>query len=259
MKILFLFIIPAEWLFVLTVFSCSFTGYYNRIIFDMPEGSGSPVFSGNALPDYWEVRWYGGECVICSGRAGIKDGDGSICVDVPKEQSVIACAAPVFSEYPYPFRVRPAGIVIPAGTSPPPGTSFSWKDGFAAEFLLSLAEKGIKPDTINVRRFLETIEIKSPENPWELDPLRLYRDITEKELWIYSFREKPVFSVLLPLTDGRWQESSLLSDVLEARNGNCEAELSAGMHYLLSEDCCSCASVYIDPGGDAAVIINTTE
>jgi hypothetical protein len=101
--------------------------------------------------------------------------------------------------------------------------------------------------------------MKTPENPWNLDSLRLYRDLTEKKLWVYSFRKKPVFSVVLQLSDGHWRSGSLLSDALESYNGSCTAELPEGMHYYLSEDCCSCASVYVDSAGDASVVINTSE
>jgi hypothetical protein len=37
MKIFILFILPAGWIFLFSVFSCSFTDNYNRIILKLPE------------------------------------------------------------------------------------------------------------------------------------------------------------------------------------------------------------------------------
>lgn len=129
----------------------------------------------------------------------------------------------------------------------------TWEHGFAADFLLKLAESGISPGYINIRRFLEAIELRLGSRPWNQDLVKLSSDLLGGDLWTYSFRISELLDVILPLQPGFWYSEYPPDLPLYSENGSWSGEMAAGLYNFVRLSDGSVVSVSVNERGDVTV------
>jgi hypothetical protein len=228
---------------------CSFYRISDSVPLSWP-GDGLAVFGGGGLVS-WDLSWLDADGSVSRRRV---DAGERPFITLPRERPAIVCALPVTPSLPEIYQTRPAGCIVHAAVPRPSELSLTWDQGFSAVFLLSLAEAGVPPDSINLRRFQEVLEIRSEGNPWNIDLRRLSGDLLGGELWTYSFRLLPSVDVLIPLPPGAWYSEYPPSPVLISESGIWAGKLTVGMHnFIRPLDFCT-LSVSVDERGHIAVL-----
>jgi hypothetical protein len=200
-----------------------------------------------AGPDSWTLSWLNSDGLVTLCRI---PGNELPTISVPRESPVVIAASPVFSQFPAPYSVKPAGIVV-AGDDPRSSTlQLSWKQGFSAVFLLRMAESGVSPGLINIRRFLDAVDERSESDPWSLDTGKLASEILSGDLWTYSFRVLDFQEVAVPLPPGIWYSEYPPDSPVIPENGIWDGHLTPGLHHFLRSPDCSVVSVSVDERGD---------
>ncbi len=200
--------------------------------------------------DYWDISWLSSDGSLL--RKRVSRGS-NVVISIPREMPVVVSAAPVMPESLYPFRIKPAGYVVSAEE---PGCSridLSWEQGFEASFLLNLAASGIPPDSVNIRRFVETVESRSNGNPWNLDLNRLSSDLLSGELWVYSFRPRQSVEVSIPLSPGIWHPEYPPEKEMKSESGFWNGEITIGIHHFVRRADGMVVSVSVDDRGQVVV------
>lgn len=229
--------------------SCGFFGISDNVPLIWPSG-GLPAFGGSE-PDAWDLSWLSVDGTVFRRRVV---GDERPVISFARELPVIITASPVTPEFPEPFTFKAAGCVRAPDLPRPLELCLKWEEGFAASYLLSLAESGIRPDSVNIRRFLDAVESRSGGNPWNLDLRRLSSELLGGELWIYSFRPLPVLDVTIPLPPGNWYSEYPPEPIIISEVGGWSGGLSTGLHHFIRPFDGLAASVSVDERGDVIVL-----
>ena len=228
---------------------CSFYRMSDNVPLSWP-CDGLAVLGGGDLVS-WELSWLEADGSVSRRRV---DGGERPFIALPRERPAIVSASPVTPFLPEIYQTRPAGCVVHTAVPRPSELSLTWDQGFSAVFLLSLAEAGVPPDSINLRRFQEALEIRSEGNPWNIDLRRLSGDLLGGELWTYSFRLLPSVDVLIPFPPGTWYSEYPPNPVLISENGSWAGKLTVGMHNFIRPLDLRALSVSVDERGNIAVL-----
>lgn len=228
--------------------SCGFYKVCDVVPITLPDG-GLEDLQGN-LPLFWNISWLKADGTV--GRRRVREG-ASLSLPIPRERPVVVTASPVTPHLPFPFQVRPAGFVSAADNPIPAELLVTWERGFAADFLLKLADSGISPEVINVRKFLEVIEIRLGRRTWDQDMAKLSSELLSGDLWSYSFRISELLDVVLPLQPGYWYSEYPPDQPLYSGNGSWSGELAIGLHNFVCPTDGSVVSVSINERGDVSV------
>ncbi len=221
--------------------SCGFFAVTDQVLVSFPPGN---VCAGSAGSlERWNVCWTGEGGDVYSrtvekGRA--------LQMRVPRECPLILAAYPVL-QVNTAFCLKPAGCVLSALERPAAGLriSLNWVDGFAAEFLLGLAEQGADPASLNIARFRREASFRSLGNPWTLDAVKLAEDVCGGRLRVYSFKLLPVHNVALPLPAGKWYSDFPPEPYMESGPSGWNGPLTEGLHrfYRPADNTAALASV----------------
>ncbi len=230
--------------------SCGFYRVSDDVLLTWPPGE-LPLFEGGE-PAFWNLTWLSSDGAVSRQRVA---GGTQPVVQLPREVPVIITAAPVIPDFLLPYRIRPAGCVMSVDCPRLSEMSLNWEQGFAADYLLDLAGLGIRPDAVNIRRFLEAVEERSKGNPWALDLKRLSSELLEGDLWIYSFRLLSMMDISIPLPGGSWYNEYPPDPVFVSEFGNWRGELSVGLHHFIRPSDGMVSTVSIDERGDVIVLL----
>ncbi|GEM_PF-714287 len=221
--------------------SCSFISTSDEVQLIYPLG---------LEPEFWDISWLSFDGTVLRNRVSRRS-MAVICI--PRELPVVVSAAPVMAESLFPYRIKPAGCVVSADEPGAPRINLSWEQGFEASFLLNLAESGIPPDAVNIRRFVETVESRSNGNPWNLDIKRLSTDLLNGELWVYSFRPIQSVDVSIPLPGGLWYSEYPPEKEMESESGFWSGEITIGVHNFIRKADGMVVSVSVDESAEVVV------
>jgi len=152
-----------------------------------------------------------------------------------------------------PFQIRPAGCAVSADTPRSPEIILSWEQGFTASFFLKLAESGVNPDAVNIRKFVETVHLRCNGRPWALDLRKLSSELLDGGLWVYSFRLLPFPEVSFALPAGHWHGEYPPEPVMEAPSGYWSGELPVGLHHFIREADRRVITVSVDERGELII------
>jgi len=236
-------------LFLLTVpESCSLYKISDEIQLIWP--SDGVCFPGLDLPENWDITWLSSDGGVIRQRVS---GENYPRITVPREIPLIVSASPVMDESDEPFQIRPAGCVVSADTPRSPEITLSWEQGFNASFFLKLAESGVNPDVVNIRRFTETVLDRCNGRPWTLDLRKLNSEMLEGRLWVYSFRLLPFPEVSLPLPAGHWYGEYPPDTVMESLSGCWSGELPVGLFHLIREEDRMVLSISVNERGEVFI------
>ena len=235
---------------VLAAAGCELLSPRRPVAVVIPDGDFARL--GLPEPERWEVSWLseGGVCgrTVAAG--------GRFALSLPKERPTLVIARPETGGVTDLWKAKPAGFAAAAGDPPSGEIRLAWEEGFAAWYLLHLAETGIDPEAINIRRFLDTVRSRGGENPWDLDRRALGEDLYDGDLWVYSFRLPDREEVDIPLPEGTWFSEYLPSAPLVAGPEGWTGNLGVGIHaYLRGEDGAA-AVVDVDEGGWTALLVS---
>jgi hypothetical protein len=181
-------------------------------------------------PDYWEISWLTEDGSVLHRRV---ESGGPPEILISRMNPVVITASPVLSGVPFPFQVKPAGYAVPGADYGSAEAVLTWEHGFAADFLLHLADSGLSPELVNIRRFVDETDRRGGGNPWNLDARRLCSDLRDGKLWVYSFRRLPVVPVSFRLPVGVWHEEYFPAPGIVSESGVWSGELSIGLHQML--------------------------
>jgi len=228
--------------------SCSLMRAFDEISLTWPRGN-LEIFE-NGETDLWNLTWLSSDGGV-RGKQVPGGIPSSICI--PREIPIVITATPVMREPYTPFQIKPAGCVLSADIPRNGKITLSWEQGFCAEYLLRLAESGINPGIVNIRRIVETVDTRSKGNPWTLDVSRLSFDLLEGKLWVYSFRQLPFFDVSLQLPQGHWYSEYPPTPVLVSESGVWNGVLTPGLHNFLRMADGMVVSVEVDERADVII------
>ncbi len=113
--------------------------------------------------------------------------------------------------------LRPAGGFFPSGLGEDGRLTLTWREGFLASLLLSLAERGSLIEAVNARRLGEEIARRCGGDPWSLD-----REAILTHLALGSFRADRIKQlaarplVLHAAPESRWVEGDPFRPELQA-------------------------------------------
>ena len=229
--------------------SCGFFGISDTVPLIWPAG-GLPALGGS-VPESWNISWLAIDGTVSRRRVV---GNEQPMISFARESPVIVTASPVTPGFPEPFTFRAAGCVRAPDLPRPLELCLNWEEGFAASYLLSLAESGIRPESVNIRRFLEASDSRSGGNPWILDLRRLSSELLGGNLWIYSFRPLPEAEVMIPLPPGNWYSEYPPEPVIISAAGGWSGTLSTGLHHFIRPLDGLAASVSVDDRGDVIIL-----
>jgi hypothetical protein len=205
-----------------------------------------------AEPDFWELSWLEYDGSVSRSRV---PGDRPAVLKLAKESPVIISAVPVTPGFGAGFQFRPAGIVRPCDLPVEDEMRLTWEEGFTAGIMLTLAESGVHPSRVNLRRFLDTAAERGGPNPWKLDTRRLFEDLAAGRLWVYSFRLSPQFTVELPLPPGTWYSEYPRDPVLVSDASGWQGELPEGQSRFIRDSGDLVLTVGVDERGGFVMLM----
>jgi hypothetical protein len=201
-------------------------------------------------PDCWEISWLAEDGTVSHRR--IESGRPPEIL-ISRMNPVVITASPVLSGVPFPFQIRPAGYAVSGSDYGSAEAVLTWEHGFAADFLLNLADSGLSPELVNIRRFVYETDRRGGGNPWNLDVRRLCSDLRDGKLWVYSFRQLPVVPVSFFLPAGVWHEEYFPGAVIVSESGVWSGELTIGLHHMLCISGSMVISLNVDARGDVTI------
>lgn len=230
---------------ILVLNGCGFYKVCDLVPLYLPAG-GLGELQGSP-PLFWNISWLDSDGLVGTRQVG--EGDYFF-VQIPREKPVIVTASPITPHIPGPFQLKSAGFVSAADNPRPLEILMTWERGFAADFLLNLAESGFAPEQINIRKFLEATELRLGDSPWCLDLARLSTELLKGDLWTYSFRNSEFFDVILPLQPGLWYSEYPPDKPIYSENGVWSGELAVGLHNFVRPSDGAIISVSINERGE---------
>jgi hypothetical protein len=244
--------VAGAFLFASSMTGCGLFSDHSCITVVLPDDC--PRIEDFSDPESWTVSWLdeGGvrRSLVATGR--------DLTIPIPKERPCIITARPEIAGSSGAWNPKPAGVVLAACDVPENSVRASWEDGFAAWYLLRIAEAGIDPASVNVRRFVESAKQRGGERPWDMDLRRLGEHLEEGSLWVYSFRLSEAVSTTLLLPEGTWYPEYVPSEPLIAvGDGGWTGELGIGLHSFLRARDGFVAAVDIDERGEAAILFES--
>jgi len=108
-----------------------------------------------------------------------------------------------------PIALYPSGYLKPAGTIlskdqfPGQNLQLNWSEGFLAELLLELMEKGIPTEHLNINRLAEEIQEECEGDSWSINKDLLMDAIIYNSLSVYKIKSGIRKDIILPL-EGSW-------------------------------------------------------
>ena len=228
--VLILFLVPG-------LTSCSFYRTYDELSLVWPDPG----------VDYWNLSWLSSEGTVSRRKV---EGSLSPVISISREIPVLITAVPRRNEDSDLFRIKPAGIVSASCHPRSSILELSWEEGFCADFLLKLAESDISPEVVNIEKFRDSVISRSNGNPWNLDFRKLSSELLESEIWVYSFRQLPVFPVSIPLPAGRWLSEYPPEGEFISESDLWEGELCIGIHGFMRPADGMVIIVSVDERGD---------
>ncbi|OQX28873.1 MAG: hypothetical protein B0D92_06630 [Spirochaeta sp. LUC14_002_19_P3] len=216
----FLFVVCAG---ILLFSGCQLFSVSDELALIAPTHEGASALGTEA----WRVCW-----LADSGMVQTVSGNLPTFITAARELPVIVAAWPLVSDAPAGWSFKPAGFVQGTG-SMREAVELNWQDGFAAELLLELAQKGVDLRRINGGRLAENIVKRSDSKPWLVDRRRLVSDILEGNLWVYSVKLLELNDLVLPLPPGIWYSAWPLADPLTADGSGWSGPLPDGLHLFI--------------------------
>jgi len=204
------------------------------------------LLSGLDMPEYWDITWLASDGSVNRQRVS---GEAYPRITVPREIPLIVSASPVMDES-NPFQFRPAGCAVSADTPRSPEITLSWEQGFSASFFLKLAESGVNPDAVNIRKFTDTVHNRCDGRPWTLDLRKINSELLEGRVWVYSFRLLPFSEVSFPLPAGYWYGEYPPDPGIVSFSGYWSGKLPAGLHHFIRKTDRRVLSVWVDERGE---------
>ncbi len=193
-------------------------------------------------PQGWDI--VEGDCAVCveyyaGGRKEVVTGAGfgdEIDIETGKE-IVPVCAYPVLKSGE--IRLKPAGAVFPAVLSDDE-LLLTWEDGFSAEVILLLSEKGVDFSNFNIRRFQKVLKEKSGCNPWKISDTSVLYSLSVGIFNSNQVSLRRSFDILL--SDIFLKDEWILAEPLDSRSFNSPAgeisleNICTGRFVLLGKD-----------------------
>lgn len=203
---------------------------------------------------YWNLRWYAADGSVRTRR--VKGGRSSS-VNVEREIPLIAAAVPEAADDYGVWRSRAAGFAAPVNAGRNGEVQLTWEGGFAAWFLLDMAEAGVPPYRINIERFNRAVLKKGAERPWELDVRRLAADVSGGTLRTFSFRIPRSRDLRLPLPEGMWYSAYPPDAPMEADAEGWSGSLGIGLHGFLNPEASLTALVHVNRSGPPTILVES--
>ena len=213
----------------------------------------APAF-GNRGATSWTLRWYAGDGSVQSRR--VEAGESPRLV-LAREIPLIVSGLPETETDYAPWRSRPAGFAAPIHEPRTGGVRLSWEDGFAADFLLNLADRGVAPHRINIERFVRAVRRRGSGRPWDLDGRRLASNLGDGDLRMYSFKSQNRRVVTVPLPAGIWYSAYPPDAEMVAGPGGWNGSLAPGLHFFLNPSAGLTAGVEVEGSKTVAVLVES--
>ncbi len=200
----------------------------------------------------WTIHWLAESGEVKSSQVS---GSGELSLSIPREIPLIVAAWPHFSGIFQFWHCKPAGFV--QGTAHVhEAIELNWLDGFAAEFLLELAQGGVDIRRLNIDRFRDTVSARSHAQPWKLDRRKLAEDIRDDSLWVYSMTQQASMDIGLPLPAGIWYSSYPPDLPLIADDSGWSGSMVHGLHQFIRPSDGTVAEVWIDERNVPVILLH---
>ena len=203
---------------------------------------------------HWTLRWYAADGSVRSRR--VQAGEQPF-ITVEREIPIIAAAVPEAAADHGAWSSRPAGFAAPVHEAPGETMRLTWEGGFAAAFLLDLAEAGVPPHRINIERFNQAVLERAQGRPWELDARRLASDTAGGRLRFFSFRVPRQRELTLPLPEGLWYSAYPPDPPIQAGPKGWGGPLGLGLHAFLNPAASLTALVHVKRTGPPTVLVES--
>ena len=99
--------------------------------------------------------------------------------------------------------LKPAGAVINTNGDAKTSIQLKWEDGFLADLLLDLKQRGIQTDQLNISRLKNEIKEKCNGNPWSIDRELLKEAIIYDALTVYKIKTGTHQNIIIT-AEGTW-------------------------------------------------------
>ena len=216
---------------------------------------GEPVRAfGEGGTAYWNLRWYAADGSVRTRH--VKAGQ-STSITVEREIPLIAAAVPEAAADYGAWSSRAAGFAAPVNAGRGGEVRLTWEGGFAAVFLLDLAEAGVPPYRINIERFNRAVLKRGLEHPWELDVRRLAADVSGGTLRTFSFRIPRRRKLKLPLPEGIWYSAYPPDTPMESGAEGWSGSLGIGLHSFLNPGASLTALVHVERSGPPTILVES--
>ena len=203
---------------------------------------------------HWTLRWYAADGSVRSRRVQAEE---QPLITVEREIPLIAAAVPRAAADHGAWSSRPAGFAAPVHEAPRDRVRLTWEGGFAAAFLLDLAEAGVPPQRINIERFNQAVLKRAQKRPWELDARRLASDTAGGRLGFFSFRVPRQRELTLPLPQGLWYSAYPPDPPIQAGPKGWGGPLGLGLHAFLNPAASLTALVHVQGTGPPTVLVES--
>jgi hypothetical protein len=176
-------------IFIIFLNGCNFFTDYRTITVSLPYNS-APWFQDDSIGKVFYPGTSG------SVESSVIEWSRDFNIEIEKGSSVpITC-------YPSGY-LKPAGAILPMDLKNMDKLQLSWNQGFLAELLLQLIEKGIRIEGINIPRLMDEINTESQGDPWSIDKEKLSDAIIYNSLSIYKIKKENFQIITIPIT-GTW-------------------------------------------------------
>ena len=237
---------------VICLSGCNFFRSADSVRVRWPE-TPVPAF-GTRGATSWTLRWYAADRSVQSRR--VEAGESPRLI-LAREIPLIVSALPETETDYAPWRSRPAGFAAPIHEPRRGEARLSWEDGFAADFLLNLAERGVAPHRINIERFVRAVHRRGSGRPWDLDGRRLASNLRDGHLRIYSFKSRNRRVVTVPLPAGILYSTYPPDSEVVAGPGGWNGSLATGFHFFLNPAAGLTAGVEVDGSKAVTVLVES--
>ncbi len=230
--------------------TCALFSFSDDIPVKWPEEC--PAASELSKQTSWTIHWLTESGKVKSSQVS---GNEELSLSIPREIPLIVAAWPHFSDNFQFWHCKPAGFV--QGTAHVhEKIELNWLDGFAAEFLLELAQGGMNMRRLNIDRFRDTISARSHAQPWKLDRQKLAADIRDKSLWVYSITLQESMDISLPLPAGIWYSSYPPDPPLIVDDSEWIGSMVNGLHQFIRPSDGTVAEVWINERNVPVILLH---
>ena len=237
-------------LLVLLTSSCDFLAFEDSIAVHLPTLE-PDVLKKNA-PVSWRYTWLSESNSI---RVQNVPASEVPLLAFPREANVIVTAEPIFSESLSAWSFHPAGYVRSVDRPGTESITLSWEQGFAAQFLLELADQGVNLLQFNLRRFKEALEERSKGEYWNINRTKMVEKLIDGSFYYYSISLSELIDTVLPLPEGLWYSDYALQAPLTVQSEGWHGELKEGFHRFIRLDDSLVAEIWIDKIHPPAMIL----